>query len=128
MLISPPEAHFMHRYPIKAGALPRFRRRVAALALLSLAAGTTTALAASPALAAVACDVTYTTNDWQGGFTANVTVKNLGDPLTGWTLGFSFPTTTQKVTQGWSATWAQSGQAVTAKNLDWNGNLATGAS
>ncbi|WP_433372316.1 glycoside hydrolase family 48 protein [Streptosporangium sp. CA-115845] len=118
----------MHRYPIKAGALPRFRRRVAALALLSLAAGTTTALAASPALAAVACDVTYTTNDWQGGFTANLTVKNLGDPLTGWTLGFSFPTTTQKVTQGWSATWAQSGQAVTAKNLDWNGNLATGAS
>ncbi|MEV4380471.1 glycoside hydrolase family 48 protein [Streptosporangium sp. NPDC049644] len=118
----------MHRYPIKAGALPRFRRRVAALALLSLAAGTTTALAASPALAAVACDVTYTTNDWQGGFTANVTVKNLGDPLNGWTLGFNFPTTTQKVTQGWSATWAQSGQAVTAKNLDWNGNLATGAS
>ncbi|MFC4897862.1 glycoside hydrolase family 48 protein [Streptosporangium amethystogenes subsp. fukuiense] len=118
----------MHRYPIKAGALPRFRRRVAALALLSLAAGTTTALAASPALAAVACDVTYTTNDWQGGFTASVTVKNLGDPLTGWTLGFNFPTTTQKVTQGWSATWAQSGQAVTAKNLDWNGNLATGAS
>ncbi|MEV4744868.1 glycoside hydrolase family 48 protein [Streptosporangium sp. NPDC049248] len=118
----------MHRYPIKAGALPRFRRRVAALALLSLAAGTTTALAASPALAAVACDVTYTTNDWQGGFTASVTVKNLGDPLNGWTLGFNFPTTTQKVTQGWSATWAQSGQAVTAKNLDWNGSLATGAS
>ncbi|GAA3422757.1 hypothetical protein GCM10018952_77050 [Streptosporangium vulgare] len=118
----------MHLFPIKAGALPRFRRRVAALALLSLAAGTTTALAASPALAAVACDVTYTTNDWQGGFTASVSVKNLGDPLTGWTLGFAFPTTTQRISQGWSATWAQSGQNVTAKNLDWNGNLATGAS
>ncbi|WP_329089708.1 glycoside hydrolase family 48 protein [Streptosporangium sp. NBC_01469] len=118
----------MHLFPLRAGALPRFRRRVAALALLSLAAGTTTALAASPALAAVACDVTYTTNDWQGGFTASVSVKNLGDPLTGWTLGFNFPTTTQRLSQGWSATWAQSGQAVTAQNLAWNGNLATGAS
>ncbi|WP_371781029.1 glycoside hydrolase family 48 protein [Streptosporangium subroseum] len=118
----------MHRFPIKAGALPRFRRRVAALALLSMAAGTVTALAASPAMAAVACDVTYTSNDWQGGFTASVSVKNLGDPLTAWTLGFTFPTTTQKLSQGWSATWAQSGQAVTAKNLDWNGALATGAS
>ncbi|MEV0419422.1 glycoside hydrolase family 48 protein [Streptosporangium canum] len=118
----------MSRFPIRAGALPRFRKRVAALALLSLAAGTTTALAASPALAAVSCEVTYATNDWQGGFTANVSIKNLGDPLNGWTLGFTFPDAAQKVTQGWSATWSQSGQAVTARNLDWNGNLATGAS
>ncbi|MDP9846929.1 glycoside hydrolase family 48 protein [Streptosporangium lutulentum] len=118
----------MHLLPIKAGALPRFRRRIAVLALFSMAAGTATALAASPAMAAVACDVTYTTNDWQGGFTASVSVKNLGDPLNGWTLGFTFPTTTQQVTQGWSATWAQSGQAVTARNLAWNGSLATGAS
>ncbi|MBB2909259.1 hypothetical protein FHS43_000505 [Streptosporangium becharense] len=114
--------------PIKAGALPRLRRRVAALALLSLTAGTMTALAAAPAHAAIACDVTYTTNDWQGGFTAGVSIKNLGDPLNGWTLGFDFPAGTQKVLQGWSATWSQSGQSVTAKNLDWNGNLATGAS
>ncbi|WP_433251064.1 glycoside hydrolase family 48 protein [Streptosporangium sp. CA-135522] len=118
----------MPRFPSRTGALPRFRSRVAALALLSLAAGTTTALAASPALAAVSCDVTYSTNDWQGGFTANVSIKNLGDPLNGWTLGFTFPDASQKVTQGWSATWSQSGQAVTAKNLDWNGDLATGAS
>ncbi|MGV9773516.1 glycoside hydrolase family 48 protein [Streptosporangium sp. NPDC003464] len=118
----------MPRFRTRTGALPRFRRRVAALALLSLAAGTTTALAATPALAAVSCEVTYTTNDWQGGFTASVAIKNLGDPLNGWTLGFTFPDASQKVTQGWSATWSQSGQAVTAKNLDWNGNLATGAS
>ncbi|WP_433362838.1 glycoside hydrolase family 6 protein [Streptosporangium sp. CA-115845] len=102
-------------------------RAATTAALLVAAAGLATGQAAT-AHAAVACDVAYTTNDWQGGFTASVTVKNLGDPLTGWTLGFSFPTTTQQLTQGWSATWAQSGQAVTAKNLDWNGNLATGAS
>ncbi|MDP9863205.1 MULTISPECIES: glycoside hydrolase family 48 protein [Streptosporangium] len=118
----------MPQFRTRTGALPRFRRRVAALALLSLAAGTTTALAAMPALAAVSCEVAYTTNDWQGGFTASVAIKNLGDPLNGWTLGFTFPDASQKVTQGWSATWSQSGQAVTARNLDWNGNLATGAS
>ncbi|WP_246610038.1 glycoside hydrolase family 48 protein, partial [Nonomuraea rhizosphaerae] len=85
-------------------------------------------LAAAPASAAVACEVTYTTNDWNGGFTAGVTIKNVGDPISGWTLGFTFPLTTQKISQGWSATWAQNGQAVTARNLDWNGNLPTGAS
>ncbi|WP_449062489.1 glycoside hydrolase family 48 protein [Planomonospora algeriensis] len=122
----------MYRSPIRAGALPhrwqRGRRRIATLALLSLTAGTTTALAASPAFAAVSCDVAYSTNDWQGGFTASVTIKNLGDPLNGWTLGFDFPNASQKLVQGWSATWAQSGSTVTAKSMDWNGRLATGAS
>ncbi|MFI6318215.1 glycoside hydrolase family 48 protein [Nonomuraea sp. NPDC050556] len=109
------------------------RRSVIPLALgLVLVAGSLAT--AVPASAAVACDVTYTTNDWttspgQGGFTAAVTVKNLGDPINGWTLGFAFPQASQQLTPpGWSATWAQSGQNVTAKNLDWNGSLGTGAS
>ncbi|NRQ37449.1 cellulose 1,4-beta-cellobiosidase [Nonomuraea sp. NN258] len=111
----------------------RLSRRFAVATTLVLVAGATTALTATPASAAVACEVTYTTNDWtsgpgQGGFTASVTIKNLGDPLNGWTLGFAFPLASQKLTQGWSATWAQSGQNVTAKNLDWNGNLGAGAS
>jgi len=85
-----------------------------------------------PASAAVACDVTYTTNDWptgsgQGGFTANITITNLGDPLNGWTLTFTFPAG-QRITQGWSAEWSQSGANVTARNMPWNGDLATGAS
>ncbi|NRQ37448.1 cellobiohydrolase [Nonomuraea sp. NN258] len=72
---------------------------------------------------------TWTTGPGQGGFTANITLKNLGDPLTGWTLAFDFPTAGQKyVPTGWGATWSQSGTTVTGKNLDWNGNLATGAS
>ncbi|WP_434096173.1 glycoside hydrolase family 6 protein [Streptosporangium roseum] len=95
-------------------------------ALLVAAAGLATGQAAT-AHAAVSCDVAYSTNEWQGGFTASVTVKNLGDALAGWTLGFAFPGT-QQVQQGWSATWSQTGNQVTAKNLDWNGNLATGAS
>ncbi|MEU4225067.1 glycoside hydrolase family 6 protein [Nonomuraea sp. NPDC026600] len=101
----------------------------ACLAALGLAAGQTTA-----AQAAVACDVAYTPNTWttspgQGGFTANITLKNLGDPLTAWTLAFDFPTTTQKYTPtGWGANWSQTGTRVTGQNLSYNGNLATGAS
>ncbi|GAA3014545.1 glycoside hydrolase family 6 protein [Streptosporangium longisporum] len=101
-------------------------RAATTAALLVAAAGLATGQAAT-AHAAVSCDVAYSTNDWQGGFTANVTLKNLGDPLNGWTLGFAF-TGGQTLQQGWSATWAQSGTQVTAKNLAWNGTLATGAS
>ncbi|WP_433241038.1 glycoside hydrolase family 6 protein [Streptosporangium sp. CA-135522] len=111
-------------------ALPRrrvWRNRAVTTAALLVAATGLAAGQAGTAHAAVSCDVAYSTNAWQGGFTANVGIKNLGDALTGWTLGFTFPGT-QKVQQGWSATWSQSGDQVTAKNLDWNGDLATGAS
>ncbi|MEV4759497.1 glycoside hydrolase family 48 protein [Micromonospora sp. NPDC049559] len=84
-------------------------------------------LPAGAAHAAVACDVVYATNEWGGGFSANLTLKNLGDPINGWTLRFTFPGN-QRVTQGWSANWTQSGNQVTATSMSWNGNLATGAS
>jgi hypothetical protein len=82
-----------------------------------------------PAYAAAGCRIDYAlTNQWSGGFQASVTLANLGDPLTGWTLAFSFPDANQKVTQGWSATWTQSGTSVTAANASWNGTVATGGS
>ncbi|MEU8342867.1 cellulase family glycosylhydrolase [Spirillospora sp. NPDC048832] len=75
------------------------------------------------------CAVAYQVqNSWEGGFTAQITITNTGSAaLNGWTLGFAFPGD-QKVGQGWSATWSQSGADVTAKSLDWNGALAAGAS
>ncbi|WP_066584134.1 glycoside hydrolase family 48 protein [Cellulomonas timonensis] len=74
------------------------------------------------------CKVTYTANSWNTGFTASVKVTNTGTTaLSGWTLGFAFPSG-QKVTQGWSANWSQSGTQVTAANAAWNGSLAAGAS
>ena len=79
------------------------------------------------ASAAGGCRVAYTANSWQGGFTGNITITNLGDAVNGWTLGFTFADAGQKVGQGWSATYSQSGTAVTARNLDYNGALATGA-
>ncbi len=106
----------------------RPRRRVAFAAAAVLAAGGLVALPPGPAYAATSCDVTYATNDWNDGFTANVTLKNLGDPLTGWTLGWTFPDAGQRVTQAWSSTVTQSGRQVTATNAAWNGSVPTGGS
>jgi endoglucanase len=75
-----------------------------------------------------ACTVTYSVNDWGGGFTANITVTNTGGTaINGWTLAFSYAGN-QTVTQGWSATWSQSGKNVTATALSWNASLAPGGS
>ncbi|MEV6970070.1 glycoside hydrolase family 9 protein [Hamadaea sp. NPDC051192] len=83
------------------------------------------------AAAALSCDVAFVfTSQWPGGFTAAITVKNTGTTTIGpnWTLVFSWPASGQAVTQGWSATFTQSGQIVTAKSLDYNGSIAPGAS
>ncbi|WP_341874383.1 cellulose binding domain-containing protein, partial [Microbispora hainanensis] len=72
--------------------------------------------------------MTYTTNDWPGGFTAAITIQNLGSAINGWSLGFAFPASGQRVDTGWSATYSQSGQNVTATNVDYNAAIATGAS
>ncbi|WP_182905113.1 cellulose-binding domain-containing protein [Microbispora sp. H13382] len=96
-------------------------------ALAGVVALTAVATAGS-AQAATGCAVTYTTNDWPGGFTATITIENLGSAINGWTLGFTFPDSGQKVGTGWSATYSQSGQNVTATNVDYNAAIATGAS
>ncbi|MFE9449659.1 cellulose binding domain-containing protein [Streptomyces sp. NPDC006739] len=74
------------------------------------------------------CSVHYAVSDWGGGMTGTVTVTNTGNsPVNGWTLGFTWPGN-QRITQGWNATWKQNGTQVTATSLDWNQNLAAGAS
>src|SRR5581483_3119303 len=67
-------------------------------------------------------------SQWPGGFTGSVVITNLGSALTGWSLAFDFPDAGQKVTQGWNATWSQSGRHVTAASVGWNGDLGTNAS
>ncbi|MFF3866179.1 cellulase family glycosylhydrolase [Micromonospora sp. NPDC001898] len=110
--------------------VPRPSRRHLAMAgaVGALTLGATAVLPATNASAATGCAVTYTTNSWAGGFTASVTIKNLGAAVNGWTLGFGFPHSGQRVVQGWSATFNQTGSAVTAQSLSYNGSLATGAS
>ncbi|MGX7671998.1 glycoside hydrolase family 48 protein [Plantactinospora sp. DSM 117369] len=102
------------------------RRRLAMAAAGILVVGGV-AVVPGTAYAAPGCDVTYTANSWGSGFSASVTIRNVGDPMTSWSLGFTFPGN-QRITQGWSANWTQSGANVTATNVAWNGNLGTGAS
>ncbi|WP_330467772.1 non-reducing end alpha-L-arabinofuranosidase family hydrolase [Micromonospora zamorensis] len=85
-----------------------------------------TVVAALPAGAAAAgCSVTYAvSSQWQGGFGANVSVTNLGDPLTSWALTWSY-SAGQTVTQAWNTSLTQSGSAVTATNVSYNGAVAT---
>jgi hypothetical protein len=107
-------------------ALPRTRTAVlaAASAAALAAAGLVAATAAS---AATGCRIDYqVTNEWPGGFGANVTITNLGDPINGWTVAWSF-TAGQTVTQYWNATVTQNGSQVTATNVSYNGSLATNA-
>ncbi|MFY1617393.1 glycoside hydrolase family 6 protein [Micromonospora sp. WMMD736] len=104
------------------------RRTLALAGAGVLVAGGLVTIPVTAAQAATQCDIAYTTNDWQGGFTANITIKNLGDPVNGWTLGWTFPNSSQRVQQGWSATYTQSGSQVTARSMSYNGTLATGAS
>ncbi|MEU7801756.1 glycoside hydrolase family 6 protein [Micromonospora arborensis] len=104
------------------------RRGLALAGAGVLVAGGLVTIPVTAAQAATQCDVAYSSNDWPGGFTASVTIKNLGDPVNGWTLGWTFPNSSQRVQQGWSAEFTQSGSQVTARSLSYNGNLATGAS
>ncbi|MGC4812150.1 non-reducing end alpha-L-arabinofuranosidase family hydrolase [Micromonospora sp. DT228] len=87
-----------------------------------------TVVAALPAGAAAAgCSVNYTVpSQWQGGFGANVAITNLGDPVTSWTLTWSYAAG-QTVTQAWNTSLTQSGSAVTAKNVSYNGAIGTNA-
>jgi len=109
-------------------AIPRTRW------LAGVAAGTTAALlvagvavaaAAVHAQAAPGCRVAYTVPaQWPGGFTGNMEVTNLGDPVTGWSLVWTFPSG-QLVTQAWNATVTASGSQVSATNTSYNASIAT---
>jgi glucuronoarabinoxylan endo-1,4-beta-xylanase len=107
----------------------RLRKRKVEAAVVSAGALLLASVAvALPASAAAGCSVDYAvSSQWQGGFGANVTLTNLGDPLTGWTLTWSYGAG-QTVTQAWNATVTQSGAAVTAKDVGYNGAVATNGS
>ncbi|AVT28490.1 hypothetical protein C6361_02100 [Plantactinospora sp. BC1] len=110
--------------------LHRPRSRLwSAVTVAAVAAASGTAITiAGPAVAAAGCGVTYTVgSQWQGGFTATVTVNNVGDPISSWTLTWSYDAG-QRITQAWNATATQSGSQVTVRNATYNGSIATGAS
>ncbi len=98
---------------------------IAAATTTLVAAGTITALSAS---AAAGCRVDYAiTNQWAGGFGASVAITNLGDPVAGWNLRWSF-TAGQAVTQLWNGAVSQSGAQVTVTDAGYNAAIPTGGS
>ncbi|MEU3456536.1 cellulase family glycosylhydrolase [Micromonospora sp. NPDC006766] len=108
------------------GTARRIRWRIgmvaAATAALVAGAGLVTATSAQ---AAAGCRVTYVkSSEWPGGFTADVSITNLGDPLNAWSLVWTFPSG-QQVTQAWNANITSSGAKVTATNVSYNGAIAT---
>ncbi|MGW4521766.1 cellulose-binding domain-containing protein [Amycolatopsis sp. NPDC004378] len=104
--------------------MTRFAAALAALCLLT-AAGTTAVVVAAPATAAPACAVGYRVNQWQTGFTAEITVTNGATALSSWTLTWHYAGN-QAVTSAWNATVRQSGTAVTAETLPYNASLPAG--
>jgi hypothetical protein len=113
------------------GAAPAARARTR-LAAATAAVLATTGVAAltltQPASAASGCQVSYTiSSSWPGGFTAGVSITNLGSPLTNWTLAFTLPGN-EAVSQGWSADYGQAGQSVSATNASYNASLGTNGS
>jgi endoglucanase len=97
----------------------------AGLTALLVAGATVVAISAS---AAAGCRVTYEIpSQWAGGFQANVGITNLGDPINGWRLTWTFPSG-QQITQVWNATTTSSGTQVTAANLSYNAVISTNGS
>ncbi|SFR05479.1 Cellulose binding domain-containing protein [Lentzea waywayandensis] len=104
----------------------RRARLTAAAAVPLIAVSALAAVTVPPAAAAPGCSVTYSApSQWDGGFTANVSVTNLGDAVNGWTLTWSF-SAGQQVKQAWSAETTQSGSQVTARNVSYNAAIPTG--
>ncbi|GAB3851997.1 hypothetical protein GCM10029963_40770 [Micromonospora andamanensis] len=109
-----------HRTRRTAGRAGLIAGGVAAL----LVAGT---MVTANAQAAAGCRVAYAvSSQWPGGFTANVNVTNLGDPINGWNLAWTFPSG-QRVTHAWNATVTSSGSQVTATNMSYNATIGTNA-
>ena len=79
---------------------------------------TPTATAGAPA---AACQLRYTiTNQWPGGFTADVILKNNGTtPINGWRVAWTFGGN-QLITNLWNGAKTQNGQSVQVANLGYN--------
>ena len=74
-----------------------------------------------------ACTATFRkTNEWSGGFGAEVTVRAGNAAISGWTVAWTWPNG-QSITNSWNATVTSSGSSVTASNVAYNGSLSANA-
>ncbi|MEU4560259.1 cellulose binding domain-containing protein [Actinoplanes sp. NPDC023936] len=103
------------------------KRIVVPLSVLTVGAAAAVAgVLNADAAETVTCSVTYSVaSQWNSGFTGDVKIRNTGAAVTGWTLGFTFPSG-QKIASGWNGSWTQAGGAVTVKDAGWNASIAAG--
>jgi endoglucanase len=89
----------------------------------------TTVVTPSPSASqGTGCAVNYTMNDWGGGATVSITIKNNGTTaIEGWKLVWAF-SGNQKITNIWNGTYTQSGPEVTVKNTTYNAAIPAGGS
>ncbi|MEW2476932.1 cellulase family glycosylhydrolase [Micromonospora gifhornensis] len=75
------------------------------------------------------CAATYrVVNSWQGGYQAEVTVRNSGTAaIGGWTVNWTAPAGTT-ISSLWNGRLTTSGTSVTVRNEPYNGQLAASAS
>jgi len=81
------------------------------------------------AAAPVSCSAVYSlTNSWAGGFQGQVVLTNTGtSAISPWTLTWTFPGD-QQIGSMWTASYTQSGEAVTAVNESYNATIAPAGS
>jgi pectate lyase len=110
--------------------LRRLKLASAATAAVLGGAAVTAVAFTQLAHAATSCSVSYSlSTDWGTGFTAAITIENLGSPVTSWTLQYTYPAGgNQQLSSGWNGTWSESGETVTVTNASYNGSLGTNAS
>lgn len=65
------------------------------------------------------------TSDWGAGYCAEVSVTNIGDVLSDWTVTVTIDGTIREV---WNATYTQDGDQLSAEGVDWNNVVQPGQS
>jgi chitinase len=105
----------------------RKRASLAAAGTAALLAAGAIAVSVTSASAAGSVTASFSTNSWGTGQTAKYTITNgASSPISSWTVEFDLPAGT---TLGayWDSLMTQSGAHVVAKNRNYNGNVAAGA-
>lgn len=73
------------------------------------------------------CSATVSLNSWSGGYVATVKVTAGAAAVNGWAVGVTLPAGSA-ITNAWNATGSGTSGTVTFRNVDYNGQLAAGAS
>ncbi|WUH97786.1 cellulose-binding domain-containing protein [Spirillospora sp. NBC_00431] len=78
--------------------------------------------------APAACEVRYKPSPYTGGFTAAITVRNIGtEAINGWTLRFPLDTSAT-VVEFWSGDLLSASGVVAARDRQWNAVVRPGGS